>query len=79
MGYNLNLNGDEINPFRLESTQTRVDTWHDMGHTSNLNLSWDKRGIKEKRAHFPVSSREKGEEKKNRAKSFLSRSTEFGW
>ena len=57
----------------------RVDTWHDVGHTSNLNLSWDKRGIKEKRAHFPIWSRKKGEERKSRAKSFLSRSTEFCW
>ena len=27
--------------------------WHDLGYTSNLNLSWDKRGIRAKRAHFP--------------------------
>ena len=36
----------------------RVDTWHDVGHTSNLSLSWDKRGIREKRAHFSWFDRE---------------------
>ena len=27
--------------------------WHDVGHTSNLNLSKDKRRIRAKRANFP--------------------------
>ena len=50
-------------------TQTRVDTWHDVGHTSNLSLSWDKRGIREKRAHILlVHARKRGEEGKKRAK-----------
>ena len=31
-----------------------MDTWHDVDHTSNLSLSWDKRGIRAKRAHFLV-------------------------
>ena len=31
-----------------------MDTWHDVGHTSNLSLSWDKRGIRAKRSHFLV-------------------------
>ena len=40
--------------------------WHDVGHTSNLSLSWDKRGIRAKRAHFPglierEEKRERGE------------------
>ena len=52
MGYNFNLNGDEINRFGQESDRTRVDTWHDMGHISNLNLSWDKRGIRAKKSPF---------------------------
>ena len=43
-----------------------VDTWHDVGHTSNLSLSWDKSGIRAKRAHFLVltereEKRERGE------------------
>ena len=29
-----------------------MDTWHDVGHTSNLNLSWDKRGINAKKSPF---------------------------
>ena len=33
MGYNLNLNEDEV---RIKP-ERGVDTWHDMGHTSNLN------------------------------------------
>ena len=52
MGYNFNLNGDEINCFGQESDRTRVDTWHDMGRISNLNLSWDKRGIRAKKSPF---------------------------
>ena len=50
-----------------------------MGHTSNLNLSWDKRGIREKRVHFPSLIERVIEERKRRAKSFLPRSTEFRW
>ena len=38
--------------------------WHDMGHTSNLNLGWDKRRIKAKRAHFTsLIERERRREK----------------
>ena len=37
--------------------------WHDVGHTSNLNLSWDKRGIKGKRANFSWFDRERGEKR----------------
>ena len=45
-----------------------MDTWHNVGHTFNLNLSWDKRGSKAKRAHFPCliereEKRERGEPK----------------
>ena len=40
-------------------TRTSVDKWHDVGHTSNLRLSWDKRGIREKRAHFLLFMRER--------------------
>ena len=52
MGYNFNLNVDEINRFGQESDRTRVDTWHDKSHISNLNLSWDKRGIRAKKSPF---------------------------
>ena len=39
--------------------------WHDVGHTSNLSLSWDKRGIRAKIAHFSWfdRDRERGEPK----------------
>ena len=60
----------------------RVDIWHDMGNTSNLNLSWDKIGIRENRAHFPSlieRERERGEARKRRAKGFLPISTKFCW
>ena len=40
-------------------TRTRVDTWHDMGHTSNLGLSWDKRGMRAKKSPFPGFDRER--------------------
>ena len=52
MGYNLNLNGDKINRFGPKSNPNRVDTWHDVGHTSNLNLSWERKGIRARGAHF---------------------------
>ena len=43
--------------------------WHNVGHTSNLNLSWDKRGIGAKRAHFPdLTESDRGEGRKRRAK-----------
>ena len=50
-----------------------MDTWHDLGQTSNLSLSWDKRGIRAKIAHFP----EREEKKERGESSFLLRSTEF--
>ena len=50
-------------------TRLRVDTWHDLGHTSNLSLSLDKRGIREKNSPFPtVHTRERGDEGKRRDK-----------
>ena len=54
-----------------------MDTWHDVGHTSNLSLSWDKRGIRAKRAHFPAGSREREEKRKRGEPSLLPRSTKF--
>ena len=51
-------------------TRTRVNTWHDVGHTSNLNLSKDKRGIREKIAHFSWFDRER-EEKRERGEPRL--------
>ena len=50
MGYKLNLNGDEISCFEQE---TDPNEGGHVGHTSNLNLSWDKRGNGAKRAQFP--------------------------
>ena len=50
-----------------------------MGHASNLNLSYNKRGIREKRAHFPILTERWREERKTRAKVFLPRSTKFCW
>ena len=44
--------------------------WHNVGHTSNLNLSWDKRGIRVRKAHFPGFDRER-EEKRERGKPRL--------
>ena len=43
-----------------------MDIWHDVGHTSNLSFSWDKRGIREKRAHFLVLDHEREEKKERR-------------
>ena len=54
-----------------------MDTWHDVDHTSNLSLSWDKGGIRAKRAHFPSFDRERDEKKERGESSFLPRSTEF--
>ena len=50
-----------------------MDTWHDVGHTSNLNLSWDKRGIGAKRAKFLGFDRERdrGEERRERGEPNL--------
>ena len=39
--------------------------WHDVGYTSNLNLSWDKRGIRAKKILFSWFDRER-EEKRER-------------
>ena len=47
-----------------------MDTWHDVGHTSNFNLSWDKRGLRAKRAHFLWFDQERGE-KRERGESSL--------
>ena len=47
-----------------------MDTWHDVGHTSNLSLSWDKRGIRAKKSSFPGFDRER-KEKRERGESRL--------
>ena len=47
-----------------------VHMWHDVGHTSNLSLSWDKRGIREKKIPFPGFGHEK-EEKRERGEPRL--------
>ena len=57
-------------------TQIRVDTWHNVGHTSNLSLSWDKRGIRAKRAHFMLFTQEREVKRERGVPSFLPRSTE---
>ena len=56
-----------------------MDTWHDVGHTSNLSLSWDKRGIRAKRAHFLVLIVRERRREKEVSQGFLPRSTEFRW
>ena len=56
-----------------------VDTWHDVGHTSNLSLSWDKSGIRTKRAHFLVLTERERRREKEESQGFLPRSTEFHW
>ena len=48
--------------------------WHDVGHTLNLNLSWDKRGIRAKNS--PISWFDLGIEE---SEGFFLRSTEFRW
>ena len=48
---------------------TRVDTWHDVGHTSNLSLSWYKRGMREKKIPFQAGSREREREEKREDES----------
>ena len=57
----------------------RVNKWHDVGHTSNLNLSWDKRGIRAKRAHFSWFDESEGRREKEENQGFLPGSTEFRW
>ena len=39
MGYDLNLNYDGMSSFGQNRIRVRVDTRHDVGYTSNLNLS----------------------------------------
>ena len=58
-------------------TRTRVDTWHDVNHTSNLSLSWDKRGIRAKRAHFLLFTREREEKRERGESSFIPQSMKF--
>ena len=56
---------------------------HDVGYTSNFSLSWDKRGIKAERAHFPgLTEREEREEKRERGEpkaSFQDLRSSVGW
>ena len=47
--------------------------WHDVGHTSNLNLSWDKRAIRAKRAHFPSLIERERIREKNEIQRFPSK------
>ena len=58
-------------------TPTRVDTWHNVGHTSNLSLSLDKRGIRAIKSPFPGFDRERENKRQRGELSFLPRSTEF--
>ena len=58
-------------------TRTRVDMRHDVGHTSNLSLSWDKRGIRAKKSPFLGFDLEREEKRERGEPSFLPRSTEF--
>ena len=63
----------------LESDPGEVDTWHDVGHTSNLSLSSDKRGIRAKRAHFLVLIMRERIREKEESQGFLPQSTAFCW
>ena len=55
-----------------------MDTWRDVGHLLNLRLSWSKRGkLGQKKPIFVGLIERVREERKNRAKSFFPRSTEF--
>ena len=56
-----------------------VDKWYDVGHTSNLSLSWDKSGIRAKRAHFLVLTEGERRREKEESQGFLPRSTKFRW
>ena len=44
--------------------------WHDVGHTSNLNFSWDKRGIRTKKSPISWFDQER-EEKRGRGEPRL--------
>ena len=48
-----------------------------MGHTSNLSLSWNKRGIIAKKSPFLGFHREREEKRERGEPSFLPRSTKF--
>ena len=44
--------------------------WHDVGHTSNLNINWVKEELGQKRAQFPsLIERERGQERNRRVKA----------
>ena len=63
MGYDLSLNCDRMSSIGPNRNQARVDTRQDVSHTPNLNLSYDKKGIRERRAQFPgLTEREKRRE-----------------
>ena len=69
MGYNLNLNRDKINGFGPELDSNEGGHVARRGPHIQLKLSWDKRGIRAKRAHFSYwFTRERERERERRAK-----------
>ena len=59
-----------------------MNMWHNVGHSLDLNLSYNKRELGHKRAHFFLFSRlerKREEEEKVRASNFSLRSTELRW
>ena len=78
MGYNLNLNRDKINGFGPELDSNEGGHVARRGPHIQLKLSWDKRGIRAKRAHFSYwFTRERERERERGEPSFLPRSMEF--
>ena len=58
-------------------TRTRVDTWHDVGRTSNLNYVGTKDELWENNPFSCWFTRQREEKKEIGEPSFLPRSTEF--
>ena len=50
-----------------------------MSHTPNLNLSYDKKGIRARGGHFPGFNRERERREEEETQELPSRSTEFHW
>ena len=73
MGYNLNLNRDKINGFGPELDSNEGGHVARRGPHIQLKLSWDKRGIRAKRAHFSywfTREREREREREESQASF---------
>ena len=60
-------------------TRTMVNMWRNVGHLSNLSLSWTKREMRGRRAHSCGFTGEREEKMEKGEPSFLPRSTKFRW